>query len=129
MNYQEFIESKIDIAEETGFLVDESAINPILKPHQRDSVMWAVKGGRRALFESFGLGKTVDQLEWARLVTEHEHCKALIIMPLGVKQEFQLDAVRLLGWDAAPPYVRTNAEIDASSATIMLTNYERVLGR
>ena len=126
MNYQEFIESKIDIAEETGFLVDESAINPVLKPHQRDSVMWAVKGGRRALFESFGLGKTVDQLEWARLVTEHEHCKALIIMPLGVKQEFQLDAIRLLGWDNAPPYVRTNAEIDASNATIMLTNYERV---
>lgn len=126
MNYQEFLQTKIDIAEETGFEIDPSEVNPALKPHQRDAVVWAIKGGRRALFESFGLGKTAQQLEWARIITEHERCRALIILPLGVKQEFQLDAVRLLGWKEAPPYVRTDAEALNCPAPIVLTNYERV---
>lgn len=102
MNYQEFLQTKIDIAEETGFEIDPTEVNPALKPHQRDAVVWAIKGGRRALFESFGLGKTAQQLEWARIITEHERCRALIILPLGVKQEFQLDAERLLGWRPLP---------------------------
>ena len=42
MNYQEFLQSKIDIAEETGFEVEPEAVNPALKPHQRDAVLWAL---------------------------------------------------------------------------------------
>ena len=89
MTYQDFLQSKIDIAEDTGFEIDQSEVNPALKPHQRDAVVWALKGGKRALFESFGLGKTAQQLEWARLVCEHTGGRVLIILPLGVKQEFQ----------------------------------------
>ena len=126
MTYQEFLESKVDIAEQTGIEVDPGEVNPALKPHQRDAVLWALRGGRRALFESFGLGKTVQQLEWARLITRHMEGRVLIVCPLGVKQEFQLDAVRLLGWEAAPPYVRTDSEVAATDARILLTNYERV---
>lgn len=126
MTYQDFLQSKIDIAEETGFEIGPEEVNPKLLPHQRDAVMWAIRGGRRALFESFGLGKTVQQLEWARIVHAHTGARALIILPLGVKQEFQLDAVRLLGWKEAPPYVRTTAEALATDAPILLTNYERV---
>lgn len=59
--YIEFLKSKIEIAPETGFDVKDSEIHPILKPHQRDAVKWALKGGRRALFEAFGLGKTIHQ--------------------------------------------------------------------
>jgi DNA modification methylase len=126
VNYSDFLKSKIDIAPETGFDVPESVINPALKPHQRDSVRWAIKGGRRALFQSFGLGKTAEQLEWCRIVTDREGGTALIILPLGVKQEFARDAVQLLGWEAAPPYVRTMAEVKACGARVCLTNYERV---
>ncbi|MBQ8109403.1 MAG: DNA methylase N-4 [Clostridia bacterium] len=126
MNYQEFLQSKIDIARETGFEVESEAVNPALKPHQRDAVLWALRGGRRALFESFGLGKTAQQLEWARLLHERTGARVLIVCPLGVKQEFQIDAVRLLGWKEAPPYVRTDAEAAATDAPILLTNYERV---
>ena len=57
MTYEEFLISKIDIAEQTGFEINDEDVNPILKPHQKDAVKWAVKGGRRALFESFGLVK------------------------------------------------------------------------
>lgn len=126
MTYDEFLQGKIDIAEETGFEIDPGEVSPALKPHQRDAVVWAIRGGRRALFESFGLGKTAQQLEWARIITEKRGCRALIILPLGVKQEFQLDAVRLLKWESAPPYVRTDAEALQTDAKILLTNYERV---
>lgn len=126
MNYDEFLRAKIDIAEDTGIEIDPARVNKALLPHQRDAVIWAIKGGRRALFESFGLGKTVQQLEWCRLILENEGGRALIILPLGVKQEFQLDAVRLLKWDKAPEYVRTNAEAKAAQGNILLTNYERV---
>ena len=126
MTYNDFLQSKIDIAEETGFELDPAEVNPRLKPHQRDAVVWALKGGRRALFESFGLGKTAQQLEWARIIHEKCGCRVLIILPLGVKQEFQLDAVRLLGWEAQPPYVRTDGEAMMTEAPILLTNYERV---
>ena len=125
MTYRDFLETKIEIAKKSGFPVDESEINPKLLPHQKDAVKWAVEGGCRALFESFGLGKTVQELEWCRLITAHEGGKALIIMPLGVKQEFQRDAVELLGM-SKPPYVRTQAEIESTPDTIMITNYERV---
>ena len=90
MNYQEFLQSKIDIARETGFEVESEAVNPALKPHQRDAVLWALRGGRRALFESFGLGKTAQQLDWARLLHERTGARVLIVCPLGVKQEFQI---------------------------------------
>jgi len=126
MTYEEFLKGKIDIAEETGIVVEPEAVNPALKPHQRDAVLWGLKGGRRALFERFGLGKTGQQLEWARLLHERTGVRVLIVCPLGVKQEFQLDAVRLLGWEAPPPYVRTDAEAAATDAPIVLTNYERV---
>lgn len=125
MTYEDFLKTKIELATESGFDIDDSEINAALMPHQRDAVRWAIRGGRRALFESFGLGKTVQEIEFCKLVTDHKGGKALIVLPLGVKQEFVHDAVELLHYPE-PPYVRNMAEIENQSATIMLTNYERV---
>ncbi|MGN1194740.1 MAG: DNA methyltransferase [Acutalibacteraceae bacterium] len=125
MNYESFLQTKIELAPSSGFEIADSDINPILKPHQRDGVKWAVKGGCRALFYAFGLGKTVMQLEYCRLVTEHEGGKALIVLPLGVKQEFSHDAVELLHI-TAPIYVRNMDEVKAASGNILCTNYERI---
>ena len=125
MNYNDFLHTKVEVAPVSGFEVQPEDINPALKPHQRDAVMWAVKGGRRALFESFGLGKTVQELEWCRLVQEHEQRPVIIVLPLGVRQEFTRDAQQLLGMDP-PVYVRTMAEVKATPAKIYMTNYERV---
>ena len=125
MTYQEFLEGKINVAPLSGLDVGEDELNPVLKPHQRASVLWALCGGRRALFARFGLGKTVMQLEWCRLVQKHAGGKALIVLPLNVKREFVDDAENLL--HIAPPvYVRTQAEADAADAPILMTNYERV---
>lgn len=125
MTYMDFLRSKIVTAPETGFVVPESEVNPALKPHQRDAVRWAVAGGRRGLFERFGLGKTAQELEYCRLVTDHEGGKALIVLPLGVRQEFMRDAVQLLGMET-PRYVRNMEEARAATESILLTNYERV---
>ena len=125
MTYKEFLETKIELATESGFFVNRSEISPHLKPHQADAVAWALKGGRRALFESFGLGKTVQELEFCRLAAEHEKGRALIVLPLGVKQEFVRDAVELLGYEP-PVYCRTMEEVKSCSSRIVLTNYERV---
>lgn len=73
MNYIDFLKSKIEIAPETGFCVSDSDISTVLKPHQRDAVKWAIKGGRRALFESFGLGKTIQELEFCREYYKIKH--------------------------------------------------------
>lgn len=125
-NYDDFLHSKIVTAPVGGLEVDPSELSPALKPHQRDAVIWAVKGGRRALFESFGLGKTAQELEYCRLVVKHEGGQAIIVLPLGVRQEFTRDAVELLGMDP-PVYVRTMEEASAHrDAPILMTNYERV---
>ena len=105
--------------------MDLEKVNKVLKPHQRDAVVWALKGGRRALFESFGLGKTVQEIEFCHLASEYSGGRALIVLPLGVKQEFTHDAVEVLGYEK-PEYCRTMEEVEQSTSQIVLTNYERV---
>lgn len=93
MTYKEFLERKIDIAPMSGIEIDPSEVSPALKDHQRVSVLWALRGGRRGIFARFGLGKTIMQLEWCRLLQKHEGGQTLIVMPLNVLPEFKADAV------------------------------------
>jgi hypothetical protein len=127
--YYNFLKSKIDLAPESGFdNIDVGLINfkdgTILKPHQRDAVNWMIRGGRRALFASFGLGKTIIQLIVLNAINNHVGGKSLIVCPLGVRQEFTKDAKMKLGIDIE--YVRNMAEIKASKSKILITNYERI---
>ena len=123
--YMEFLKSKMAIAKDTGFEIEQEKLNPALLPHQKDIVQWALRGGRRAVFAQFGLGKTVMQIEFCKQVINKHGGKALIICPLGVKQEFAHDAVKVLGYEK-PVYVKTMQEIKDSDADILITNYERV---
>lgn len=125
MTYQEFLNTKIDLSIESGFEISLDEINPALKDHQKTIVQWAVKGGNRAIFASYGLGKTVIQQETLHIILQHDPGKALIICPLGVRQEFTRDAQRILGYEP-PVYVRNMEEIKACNSDIMITNYERV---
>lgn len=125
MTYKEFLESKIDISQESGFDISLEELNPNLKDHQKAIVQWAIRGGCRAVFASYGLGKSVIQLEILHTVLKHESGKALIICPLGVRQEFERDSERILGY-IPPTYVRNMAEIESCENDLMITNYERV---
>lgn len=119
--YRQFLEAKIRMADEAGFDVGEDEINPILKPHQRAIVRWAVRGGRRAIFASFGLGKSLMQLETLRLILERAGGRGLVIVPLGVRQEFRRDAA-MLGLDIT--FIRRIEE--AGESGLYMTNYETV---
>lgn len=124
MTYDEFLKSKIRLAQNTGFEIEDSEINPILKPHNKLMVKWMIHGGRRACFAAFGLHKTVTQLEVIRLILTRIGGRGLIVCPLGVRQEFVRDATKLLKWEQPPKFIRRIEE--ASETGIYITNYESV---
>jgi superfamily II DNA or RNA helicase len=120
--YREFLKNKIHLSEDEGVRCEPSDVSPLLKPHQRDIVCWAVNGGRRAIFCAFGLGKTMMQLEIMRIILDKAGGgRALIIIPLGVRQEFKRDALKL---DIDVTFIRSIGE--AQKDGIYLTNYETV---
>lgn len=124
IEYRLFLEGKIRLAQPEGLPCEISEINPALKPHNKLMVKWLVEGGRRACFASFGLHKTVTQLETLRIVLTKTGGRALIIAPLGVRQEFNKDAVNILGWESGPKFIRRIEE--AGETGIYITNYETV---
>lgn len=79
VEYIDFLKSKMAISAESGFEVKDEYISPTLFPHVRDTVKWAVHGGCRAIFSSFGMQKTVTQLEICRVIINREGGKALIV--------------------------------------------------
>lgn len=99
MPYRQFLERKVRMAQQAGIEIADDEINPLLKPHQRQLVKWGVKGGRRAIFAAFGLGKTLIELEICRILTGRYGGRGLIILPLGVRQEFRKDARLLMTGD------------------------------
>lgn len=125
MDYQKFLQNKIKLAPKSGFPLEIGNINPRLKPHNQLMVKWLVEGGRRACFASFGLHKTVTQLEAVRCTLEASSTSnGLIVCPLNVKQEFMEDACNILGWNEPPKFIRRNNEM--SGEGIYLTNYESI---
>lgn len=122
MTYEEFLAAKVPFHHEEDKEAGELDVHPLLKPHQADVVRWAVRRGRAALFESFGLGKTMQQLEILRLcLAQQGGGRALIVAPLGVRQEFKRDA-RMLGLNIT--FIRNIAE--ASEPGLYITNYETI---
>lgn len=122
--YQEFLRRKVPIAERNGFNPPSKPVPKTLKPHQRDSVEWAIQKGRAAIFASFGLGKSRCQLQLMKWVHEQTGGKTLIVCPLGVRQEFTRNDGPAMGMNIV--YCRTDAEIEAADTPYIITNYERV---
>lgn len=122
-DYADFLRQKIKLASYKGFSVQPEALHERLFPHQRDIVRWAVLGGNRAIFASFGLGKSVMQCEWLRqIVGSLSEGLGLIVCPLGVRQELIRDAA-MLGVELR--FIRTAAEMTPGHR-FYITNYESV---
>lgn len=122
MEYEDFLRAKVKMADSIGFEIQDNEIHPMLKPHQRATVKWAVAGGRRGIFKKFGLGKTMVQLEIVRLVLKYAGGMGLIVIPLGVRQEFYRDAEKL---GIVVKFIRRIEEATDPNG-IYLTNYETV---
>jgi DNA modification methylase len=119
--YEDFLRAKIPVkrADDPAAMVEPHLS---LKPHQRASVKWLVAGGRRALFASFGLGKTRVQLDALRCILDAHGGLGLVVLPLGVRQEFSRDAAAL---GMTVKFIRRADEIE-EGVRLYLTNYESV---
>ena len=126
--YEAFLKSKVPPTNECGFQITPEDVHPLLKPHQRDVVRWAVRLGRAAIFEAFGLRKTLQQLEILRLILKCNEAsrkqdelfpfnRGLIVAPLGVRQEFIRDAKMIGYWLDSVMYAQ-NAEAKVNQPTL-----------
>lgn len=119
MNYDTFIESKTARAESVGF--EPQPFRVPLFDWQKQVVSWAIRTGRAALFEECGLGKTAQQLEWARQVSMHASGPVLILTPLAVAHQTLAEA-RKFGVGAH--VVEQAAHVN--EVGIYITNYEKL---
>ena len=90
-------------------------MNTYLHGWQAEIVAWATRRGRAAIFADTGLGKTLMQLEWARLSGR----TSLIVAPLAVCAQ-TVEEARKIGLDAT--YSRTGA----AGPGLWVTNYEMI---
>lgn len=124
-DYKEFLKQKVVIAENFGINTSEIKLTKKLFPHQKDIVNFCLEGGRRAIFASFGLGKTFMQLEIAKQLIKIYKKPFLICCPLGVAGEFKRDNDKLkTGLKIS--YIKDTDNIESYEPQIYLTNYERV---
>ena len=84
MEYIDFLKTKKTAIKKTGFEISDDEMNDAMFDFQKYCVKKALSAGKYALFEDCGLGKTLQQLEWAKKVSEHTNKPVLILAPLGV---------------------------------------------
>lgn len=119
MNYDDFIAQKSRTIRPSGF--DPLEIKAPLFDWQKSVVRWAVKNGRAALFEDCGLGKTAQQLEWARQVSQHTRAPVLILTPLAVAHQTANEAAKF----GIVAKVASSRD-DIAGAGVWITNYEKL---
>lgn len=118
MNYDEFLKKKAVTIPCCGFSVDKSVMNPKMFEWQKDIIIWALKKGKAALFEDCGLGKTIQQMEWCKLISEHTGKPTIIIAPLAVSKQTKRESIKF-GYDVN--ICRTQSDVQHG---INITNYE-----
>lgn len=118
MKYEDFLKQKAVEVPCCGFSINKDEMNAYLFDWQKDIVAWALRKGKAALFEDCGLGKTIQQLEWCRLISEHTGKPTLIIAPLAVSKQTRREGIKF-GYTVN--ICRSQADVDAG---INITNYE-----
>ena len=117
MSYTAFLERKQKVAHQDGPTIRPADVHPTLFDWQAQIVSWAVKVRRAAIWADTGLGKTMMQIEWARLSGD----MTLIVAPLAVCQQTVREAAKL---GITAKYVRDETELDGPG--MYVTNYELV---
>lgn len=117
-DYQRFLQSKKQIAVNSGFEKPKEQMCKAMFEWQKDIVYWALRKGRCALFEDCGLGKTIQSLEWAKSVSEHTKKPVLIVCPLSVAEQTKREGKKF-GFSVS--VVRDQSQVIDG---INVTNYE-----
>lgn len=116
MDYDEFVSSKSVADTSHGF--EPVGLSDHLFDWQAQCVAWACRKGRAALFEDTGLGKTIQQVEWARQVVLHTGGNVVIFAPLCVSQQTVREAAK---FGVEVNYCRSQDQVKPG---ITITNYE-----
>ena len=134
-DYSEFLAKKSLTTSASG-LQGPFDLPDMMFPFQKDCVTWALKRGRAAIFSGTGLGKTIQQLAWARevvkanspdLISELAYscqAKVLILAPLAVAKQTVREGQKF-GIQVA--FVRNQDQVNMLAATghsIFISNYE-----
>ena len=120
MTYEECLARKRMEVINSGFRVDQEALNTSLFDWQKDITRWALRKGKAALFEDCGLGKTIQQLSFAHEVCKHENTSVIVFSPLSVAQQTVAEG-RKFGINAN--IIENQADIKKG---INITNYEKL---
>lgn len=119
--YYELLEQKKQSRIESGFNVSDDELSVHLFPFQKYCVKRALAVGRFAMFEDCGLGKTIQQLEWAQRVAEHTNRPIIILAPLAVVGQTIQEGVKF-GYKVNE--INDNTEIVGNG--IYITNYDNM---
>ncbi len=119
-DYQEFLNKKLVKHLPAGFDINESALNQTLFDWQKVATKWSIKMGRSAMFEDCGLGKTLQQLEWASQIYNQTGENILILAPLAVSQQTKGEGEKM---GISVTVCRKQGDVQPG---INITNYEMV---
>lgn len=120
MTYSEFLQTKTTSAPAGGFHVDLAQLNPNAFEWQKAIIRWALKKGRCEMWEDCGMGKTLQQLDFARQVCQHESTNVIVFAPLSVAAQTQREGAK---FEIPVNIIENQADIKKG---INITNYEKL---
>ncbi len=118
MNYEEFLKTKEKTIIKSGFIINESELNPMLIDFQKFCVSTALQYGKYAIFGDTGTGKTIMELEISYQVSQFTKGKSLILTELAIVGQTIKEADKF-GYKI----VKYSKESDCN---IQITNYEQL---
>lgn len=119
--YEEFLRGKVKLHIPAGFEPDKSTYNRHPFPFQRAVVTWALRLGRAALFETMGLGKTIQELEIATQIHKETGGQVVIACPLCIAKQTEREADKF-GYSG----VSFSQDPKDIKSPIILTNYDQI---
>lgn len=121
MDYLEFLETKKRKKIESGFT--DIVLNEKLFDFQKYCVETALRKGKFALFEDCGLGKSIQQLDWAKNVCNHTGQPVIIVAPLAVVGQTIQEGVK---FGYVVNEIKDNADFNSLENGIYITNYDNL---
>lgn len=127
--YEDFLLSKVKVAEKHGISISRAGLHSSLRPDQMDIIIWCLELGKALVAPDAGCGKTRIGIEVMRILQERFGGKCLIVTELGAADTFvdqDPEVGEGVNLDLFLEYVTNEEGAFASRADIVVTNYERV---
>ena len=116
MDYKTFLNKKDVEDAPSGLDVDISELNGMMFPFQKAITKWGLKRGRAAVFLNTGLGKSLVQLDWCRLISEKTNKPIACCKPfIAFSTPYFLEDVRQLGFETFSPYINESYDLETDN--------------